>query len=194
MTRAHGGLGLGLAIVRHLVEVHGGSVRAESPGVGKGATFRVTLPLSVPEEVHVPSRASYAVARSIEGIRVLLVEDDDDARAAFATVLGELGADVRVASSAEEGLAAVDEREPQVILCDIAMPSEDGYGFLRRLRSRGPERGGAIPVAAFTALAGKEDRERMLSAGFQMHLPKPIDVASLATAVGTLATLRVSST
>lgn len=184
-TRVHGGLGLGLAIVRHLVHVHGGEVRVESPGLGHGATFRVTLPLAV----HGASSAATvarSVARSISGVRVLLVEDDDDTREAFAAMLNELGADVRVAPSVAEGLAVVETFRPQVILCDIAMPVEDGYTFIRKLRSLGPDRGGQTPVAAVTALAGEEDRKRALDAGFQMHLAKPIDSARLAMAVGTL--------
>ncbi|MCX4240050.1 CheR family methyltransferase [Paraliomyxa miuraensis] len=186
MSRAHGGLGLGLAIVRHLVRVHGGTVEAESPGLGKGTTLRVVLPLLLGEtELDTPN-APRALATDIQGIRVLLIEDDDDARAVFATVLGELGADVRTASSVAEGLAAIDEELPHAILCDIAMPVEDGYGFIRKLRSRDPEHGGTIPVAAFTALAAREDRERTLGAGFQMHLTKPIDGASLGAAVGAL--------
>src|SRR5690606_4257753 len=126
MTRTYGGLGLGLAIVRHLVEVHGGEVRAESPGEGQGATFRVTLPL-VGQGAMLATSAPRAVARSIAGVRVLLIEDDEDTRGAFAMMLRELGAEVRGAASAAEGLAAVEEFEPQVILCDIAMPGEDGY-------------------------------------------------------------------
>ena len=191
LTRGHGGLGLGLAIVRHLVHVHGGEVRAESPGPGKGTTFRVTLPRLVPEVRSVAVAAPSTVARSIQGLRVLLVEDDDDAREVFAMMLGRLGADVRAVSSSGEALAALDGQVPQVILCDIAMPSEDGYTFARKLRSRTPERGGVIPAAALTALASHEDRERSLRAGFQMHLTKPIDAASLAAAVGNLAAMQV---
>jgi CheY-like chemotaxis protein len=187
MTRAYGGLGLGLAIVRHLVAVHGGKVRAESPGEGRGTTFRVTLPLAVHDEVHAAAAAPRSVARSIAEVRVLLIEDDDDTRDVFATMLGEMGADVRAAASTAAGLAAVEEFRPQVILCDIAMPGEDGYAFIRRLRSLGQDRGGQTPVGAFTALAGEENRMHALSAGFQMHLAKPIDAARLAAAIGTLA-------
>lgn len=191
MARRHGGLGLGLAIVQHLVHVHKGEVSVTSPGLGKGTTFRVTLPLVVPNVTAALATpvASSAGTRSIQGIRVLLIEDDDDARAIFATMLEALGADVCTASSVAEGLAAVDGAPPQVILCDIAIPTEDGYAFLHQLRGRGPEHGGAIPVAAFTALASKSDRERILSAGFQMHLTKPLDADSLAAAVGDLAAM-----
>lgn len=187
MTRAHGGLGLGLAIVRHIVNVHGGVVRAESPGEGKGATFTVTLPLAHDDAAMPEVRRT--VTRSISGIRVLLVEDDDDTREACATLLKEKGAEVRAARSVAEGLAALENFVPQVILSDIAMPGEDGYVFIRKLRSgnRGTR---DIPAAALTALAGEEDRRRALESGFQMHLAKPIDADRLATAVATLAAAR----
>ncbi|MGE3509587.1 MAG: chemotaxis protein CheB [Vicinamibacterales bacterium] len=185
MTRAHGGLGLGLAIVRHIVNVHGGEVHAESPGERQGATFTVTLPLAM-REVMPATMGRRAVARSIDGIRVLLVEDDDDTREASATMIEELGADVRAVPSAAEGLAAVETFKPEVILCDIAMPGEDGYAFIRKLRKSDGRGGGQIPAAALTALAGEDDRRRALEAGFQMHLAKPIDAERLATAIGTL--------
>jgi two-component system CheB/CheR fusion protein len=185
MTRAHGGLGLGLAIVRHIVNVHGGEVSAESPGEGRGATFTVTLPIAAREVTTTPARQR-TVARSVGGVRVLLIEDDDDTREACATMIEDLGADVRAAASAAEGLSVVQAFRPQVILCDIAMPGEDGYAFIRRLRSLGRERGGETPAAALTALAGEEDRRRALEAGFQMHLAKPIDADRLAVAIGTL--------
>jgi two-component system, chemotaxis family, CheB/CheR fusion protein len=183
MTRAHGGLGLGLAIVRHLVTVHGGEVHAESAGEGRGgATFRVRLPLSVSPVLRAPRLAHGGV----DGVRVLLIEDDDDTRESFAMMLETLGAEVREATSAAFGLAAVESFQPQVIVCDIAMPVEDGFDFIRSLRSLSPERGGQTPVAALTALAGEADRRRVLDAGFQMHLPKPIDAQRLASAVGNL--------
>jgi two-component system CheB/CheR fusion protein len=186
ITRAHGGLGLGLAIVRHLVSVHGGEVRAESPGEGQGATFTVTLPLA--DRTATPAVAARRpVARTISGIRVLLIEDDDDTREASTTMLEVLGADVRSARSAADGLAAIEMFKPDVILCDIAMPGEDGYAFIRKLRSG--SRGEQTPAAALTALAGEEDRRRALEAGFQMHLAKPIDAERLATAIGTLCSL-----
>jgi len=183
MTRAHGGLGLGLAIVRHIVSVHGGEVHAESRGEGRGATFVVTLPLATNQE-RGASAISRTVTRSIDGIRVLLIEDDDDTREACATMLEVHGADVRGARSVAEGFAALEKFSPQVILCDIAMPGEDGYAFIRKLRSG--DRGREIPAAALTALAGEDDRRRALASGFQMHLAKPIDADRLATAVATL--------
>lgn len=186
MTRVHGGLGLGLAIVRHLVDVHGGEVRAESPGDGQGATFRIRLPVAASAAARAGASSSRAMGRSIRGVRVLVIEDDEDTRDAFATVLHELGAEVRAVATAAEGLAAVEAFAPQAILCDIAMPGEDGFAFLNALRSLGSGRGGQTPVAALTAFAGEEDRRRVLKAGFQLHLTKPIDSARLVAAVGAL--------
>ncbi len=186
MTRAHGGLGLGLAIVRHIVDVHGGEVHVESPGEGQGTTFTVTLPLAAQDEEPAPS-ARRTLSRSISGVRVLLIEDDNDTRDSCAAMLALNGAEVRAVSSAAEGLAAAQTFRPQAILCDIAMPGEDGYAFIRKLRS--DNHGRRIPVAALTALAGEADRRRALEAGFEMHLAKPIDSDRLATAVATLAAL-----
>lgn len=183
MTRAHGGLGLGLAIVRHLVEAHGGEVHADSSGEGRGSTFTVTLPLAAHVEA-APLVVSGAARRDITGIRVLLVEDDDDTREACASMIQELGAEVRVARTSAEGLRVLESFTPQVILCDVAMPGEDGYAFIRRLRAG--KQGERIPAAALTALASEEDRRRVLEAGFQMHAAKPIDSGRLATIIGAL--------
>ena len=186
VTRTHGGLGLGLSIVRHLVEAHGGTVWAESPGEGRGATFRVTLPLGDAEASRSVA-APQASVRSIEGVRVLLVEDDDDTRDSYAAMLEELGADVRTAPSAADGFLALEEFQPQVILSDIAMPGEDGVTFMRRVRGLAPERGGRVPAAAVTALTAAEDRDRALEAGFQMYVRKPVDALHLQSVVATLA-------
>jgi two-component system CheB/CheR fusion protein len=188
VTRAHGGLGLGLAIVRHLAEAHGGQVRAESPGEGKGSSFFVTLPLGASAPAPMDA-ALEAVARDISGVRVLLVDDSDDTRASFAAMLQELGADVRAVPSAEAGLAAVADFRPQVILSDVAMPGEDGFSFIRQVRRLPPERGGTVPAAALTALAGDDDKRRAREAGFQMHIAKPVDAVRLAGAVRTLAAM-----
>jgi CheY-like chemotaxis protein len=185
-TRAHGGLGLGLAIVRHLVEVHGGDVHAESPGEGQGATFRVRLPLGVAPGAGA-STAPPHVARDVSGVRVLLVEDDDDTREACAAMLAELGAEVRAVPSAAAALAAIEECRPQVILSDIAMPAEDGYAFIHQVRRLGADRGGGTPAAALTALASDEDLQRALAAGYQLHVAKPADLGRLAAVVRTLA-------
>ena len=185
MTRAHGGLGLGLAIARHIVDVHGGEVHVESPGEGQGTTFTVTLPLAAQDAEPAPA-ARRTLSRSISGVRVLLIDDDDDARESCAAMLTLNGAEVRAVSSAAEGLAAAAAFKPQAILCDIAMPGEDGYAFIRKLRD--DKHGREIPAAALTALAGEADRRRALEAGFQVHLAKPIDSDRLATAVAALAT------
>jgi two-component system CheB/CheR fusion protein len=183
MTRAHGGLGLGLAIVRHLVNVHGGEVSAESPGEGRGATFTLTLPLAAAEASD--STAAPTVSRSVRGIRVLLIEDDEDTRDSCARMLAEQGASVRTAASAAQGLEALEVFAPQVILCDIAMAGEDGYAFIRKVRDGA--RGRHTAAAALTALASDEERMRALELGFQLHLAKPIDADRLASAVATLA-------
>jgi two-component system CheB/CheR fusion protein len=182
ITRSHGGLGLGLAIVDHIVRVHDGAVHAESPGEGQGSTFTVTLPLAVHAAQAPDARG---VVRSVRGVRVLLIDDDDDTREMYGMLLREQGGDVRTASSAAAGRQALDTFAPQVILCDLAMPGEDGYAFIRRLRSS--ERGRGIPAAALTALASEDDRRRVLEAGFQTHLAKPIDSEALVSAVVTLA-------
>jgi CheY-like chemotaxis protein len=125
--------------------------------------------------------------RSIKGVRVLVVEDDDDTREAYATMLADLGAVARAESSAADAMAALEEFRPQVILCDVAMPGEDGLSFIRRVRRLGPERCGQVPAAAITALASEEDRQRAAQSGFQMHVAKPIDAARLAEVVSQLA-------
>jgi two-component system, chemotaxis family, CheB/CheR fusion protein len=198
VTRAHGGLGLGLAIAHHLVELHGGTIRAESEGVGQGATFSVSLPLeqtirergargaSRPARPASDTSNARAALRLVD-IRVLIVDDDPGTRDAVAEMLKGTGAEVRVVESAAEGLVAVEAFRPSVVLCDIAMPGEDGYSFIRRLRAL--EGGGAVPAVALTALAGEEDRRRALSAGFQMHVSKPVDINRLTQAVVDLAAL-----
>jgi CheY-like chemotaxis protein len=125
--------------------------------------------------------------RSIKGVRVLVVEDDDDTREAYATMLADLGAVARAESSAADAMAALEEFRPQVILCDVAMPGEDGLSFIRKVRRLGPAHCGQVPAAAITALANEEDRQRAAQSGFQMHVAKPIDAARLAEVVSQLA-------
>ena len=188
VTRIHGGLGLGLAIVRHLVEAHGGQVRAESPGERMGTTLHVSLPIGV-ASAHTSDDALATIAHEIRGVRVLLVEDDDDARESFSAMLELLGAVVSAAPSAAAGLARIEEFHPQVILSDIAMPEEDGYSFIRKVRRLGPDHGGLVPAGALTALAGDEDRNQAKEAGFQIHIAKPVEAVQLAAAVRTLAAM-----
>jgi len=194
-TRVYGGLGLGLAIVRHLVELHRGSVRAESAGHGKGATFTVTLPLlralrpPAAGEGLSAERSAIDVA-VLHGLRILVVDDDRASCDAIADLLGHLGAEVRTAQSAAAAMLAVESFHPALLICDIAMPVENGYAFLRRLRGRSAEQSGQIPAIALTALAHDDDRERALKAGFQVHLAKPVDIDRLTGAVLELAARR----
>jgi PAS domain S-box-containing protein len=198
-TRAHGGLGLGLAIVRHLVELHGGSVRAESAGYGKGATFIVRLPLLLTQErqtvterppvgLPVPEEIEFLEGSSVlKGLRVLIVDDEADARELFTTMLRRSGADVRAAGSAGEALDYLESWKPSVMVADIGMEGEDGYVLISKVRSLPKEKGGLTPALALTAYARTEDRLRALAAGYQIHLAKPVDRAELAAVVGSLA-------
>ncbi|MDQ1613876.1 MAG: hypothetical protein QOG00_3807 [Pyrinomonadaceae bacterium] len=196
-TRTHGGLGLGLAIVRHLAELHGGTVAATSAGEGHGATFEVRLPLleyakrgeALPgetEQTHVGELAERQTV--LGGLRILIVEDEPDTRVLLGKALERFGATVQACELAEEALAALDAGSFDCILSDIAMPGEDGYTFIEKLRARGHSGGGqgTIPAIAFTAYAREEDKQRALAAGFQMHLAKPIAPKELAEAVATV--------
>jgi two-component system CheB/CheR fusion protein len=195
VTRLQGGLGLGLAIVRHVVELHGGSVRAESAGRGRGATFTVTLPSSAgnvsrtADDVRTQQTPPPAAAR-LDGVRVLLVDDDPDARESFAEILGGAGAVLVAVGSAGEARAALRRSRPDVIVSDIAMPGEDGYTFLRGVRALAPADGRAIPAIAITAVSTAADRELAGSVGFQVFLEKPVDMDRLVAAVRELSTPR----
>jgi CheY-like chemotaxis protein len=187
-TRRHGGLGLGLAIVRKLVDAHGGVVYAESDGVGKGSTFTIELPIAVERESRPPPRFDGAgAARRLDGVKVVIVDDEDDARALLCHVLGSRGATVVAASTVDEALARVEAQGVDVVVSDIGMPNADGYSLVRRLRLLPPERGGRTPAIALTAYARTEDRDEALAAGFQRHVPKPVDLDALAHAVAELA-------
>jgi PAS domain S-box-containing protein len=184
-TRQHGGLGLGLAIVRYLVEAHGGTVAAESEGPGKGATFVVTLPAQV-DAVTRPERAAASAAsteRPLLGINVLIVDDDDDARTLLAEVLGSAGATVTSAVSAGEAFALVQAQPTQILISDIGMPDEDGYSLLRRVRALPPDRGGNVHAIALTAFARPEDTRNARDAGFQQHIVKPVGPEALVEAL-----------
>jgi len=194
--RAHGGLGLGLAIVRNIVELHGGSVRATSTGTGEGATFTVELPISLLQTAPPPPRihpravepVPFQPSRSLPGIRVLVVDDEVDTLETIETVLTQCGAEVRTAASAAAALEVLERWVPDLVVSDIGMPGDDGYALIARMRARDADHGGHVPAIALTAYARVEDRLRVLSAGFQMHVPKPIEPAELVAVVASVAT------
>jgi PAS domain S-box-containing protein len=182
-TRAHGGLGLGLAIVRHLVELHGGSVSAESKGEGKGATFTVRLPLSDARERTRNGAKRKPGQLSLQNVKVMLVEDEADSREMLAEVLTVHGARVITAASCEEALEKIEAAAPQVLLSDIAMPHEDGCTLVRKLRERMPE--SRMVIAAVTGLSGVNEK-RLLNAGFQLCFTKPVDPDQLVQSIAKL--------
>jgi len=197
-TRTQGGLGLGLAIVRHLVELHHGKVEAQSSGEDLGASFTVTLPLApamtsgatVNGEERNPDNHLLALtsAKIFQGLKILVVDDEADSRDLLSAVLTRCGSEVRCSASAAEAIRAFDEWSPDLLVSDIGMPNEDGYSLIKRVRRLKSSRAKKIPAVALTAYAAEEDRQQALSAGFQMHLVKPIDpegfVISIAAALG----------
>jgi PAS domain S-box-containing protein len=194
--RKYGGLGLGLAIVRHLVELHGGAVRAESPGEGQGATFTVMLPVRATQEAEVEFKraapsieaiAELTEAITLDGLRVLVVDDEAESRELLQAILTQRGAEVRACASAAETLTTIAQWRPAVLVSDIAMPEEDGYALIRKLRALPAADGGNIPAVALTGFARSEDRTRALAAGFQMHVPKPVEAVELIMVIASLA-------
>ena len=187
-TRQHGGLGLGLAIARHLVEIHGGTIKAESSGEGRGAKFTITLPLvdATASAAEVGEKTQFTFARSkqlLSGLNILLVDDDSDTLALMATALTRRQANVTAVSSAGEAIRAITQKRPDVLISDIAMPDEDGYCLIERIRRLENSGSEQIPAVAITAYAKEEDRERALSAGFQIYLAKPVELTELISVV-----------
>ena len=205
-TRRHGGLGLGLAIVKQLVAAHGGTVRAESAGAGRGATFIVELParahippvvgrVSRPGTAPSPVPSSSAAAASaadvpspphLQGLRLMVVDDEDDARTVVSEVLREMGAQVHPVASAQEALSNLEAVRPDVLVSDIGMPDMDGYTLIRKIRALPPDLGGGTPAIALTAYARAEDGQRAFAAGYQMHITKPIEARQLTIAIANL--------
>jgi signal transduction histidine kinase/CheY-like chemotaxis protein len=197
-TRRHGGLGLGLSIVRQLVELHGGNIAAASGGAGKGSTFRVVLPLAsatsyalateeLPEhaETAIPERASVPTTVDLDGIKVLVVDDEPDARSLIERLLQDRDATVTTAGSAREALDSLARELPDVLISDIGMPKEDGYSLIRKIRNLNGGRN-KIPAIALTAYARPEDRAKAIEAGYQLHLAKPVEASTLIAMVATL--------
>ena len=190
--RASGGLGLGLAIVRHIVELHDGTVRVQSAGEGRGATFTVELPILnegidvAGSGLHRPDTSVMAGLTALKGLRVLVVDDEADAREMLSMILEEAGAEVTTAACADEAVAAFERFRPGVVVTDIGMPDGDGYSLIRRLRALEADGAGATPAVALTAYARAEDRTQALGCGFQAHLPKPIEPGELTALIARL--------
>jgi signal transduction histidine kinase/ActR/RegA family two-component response regulator len=197
-TRSYGGLGLGLAIVRQLVELHGGTVTVVSPGIGQGTTFTVTLPAMIiplppsdPEPLNsiVETKPRVEASPTLEGLQILVVDDEADALELLSTILQNNGAEVIAVASVKQALTIIEtatDRSPDVLVSDIGMPDEDGYSLIRKLRQLEAQRGGKLPAIALTAYAASDDRRQALLAGFQMHLTKPVDAAELVAVVASL--------
>jgi PAS domain S-box-containing protein len=189
-TRKHGGLGLGLAICRHLVEMHGGTISARSDGLGKGASFTVCLPRARTsgDELRITSHPD-GNGDGLRGLRVLLVEDDPDGRELLGAMIADCGAVPLIAGSVPEAMELLSRSDPDLLVSDIGLPGQDGYELMRRVRAEGQGRVRGIPAVAVTALARDEDRKRALDSGFQRHVSKPVDLHALRSALSDLAGL-----
>jgi signal transduction histidine kinase/ActR/RegA family two-component response regulator len=181
--RRHSGLGLGLAIARQIVEQHGGTVRAESPGLGKGSTFTIRLPLIAPATPEEHVRALAQDVQRLDGLRILVVEDNADNREFLSVLLEGAGAIVTAAASVEEAFQALDASHADALVSDIGLPDHDGYALIARLRQREAQQGGFLPAVALTGYTRPEDRAHVLAAGFQAHVPKPVEPAELTAAI-----------
>jgi len=194
-TRAHGGLGLGLSIVRELVELHEGTAQVHSEGRGKGATFIIRLPIAGPKSTSEKTHsagisdklAGLGSQTSLDGLKILVVDDEQDTRDFVRAVLEKCGSEVTTASSAAEALGAFEAQHPDFLISDVGMPGEDGYWLIGRVRALRADQGGQIPALALTAYARTADRLRVLRSGFQIHLPKPVEPTELIVAVASLA-------
>lgn len=187
ITRAHGGLGLGLAIVRQLTEAHGGTVHADSAGIGSGATFTIRLPIRAGAPLPLPrARTTDMTCPDLHDARVLVVDDDQDARELLSAMLEQCGATVSLASSAAEGLALLQTGRHDLLIADIGMPGQDGYDLIRAVRGQSPAHGGRVPAVAVTAYAGDKDQEEALAAGYNAHVPKPVDADRLFSVIANL--------
>ncbi|MDZ8089858.1 MAG: response regulator [Nostoc sp. DedQUE12b] len=189
-TRKFGGLGLGLAIVRHLVELHGGTVHAASPGEDQGAVFTVKLPLIAASKLNQVNTADYDRSDfNLNGLQTLLVDDDKDSREFIAFVLEQYGAQVTEADSAHDALNNLGRAKFDLLISDIGMPDMDGYTLIRQIRNQSPDQGGEIPAIALTAYAGEINQQQALAAGFQQHISKPIELEVLIQAILTIVTV-----
>ncbi|HEY2405101.1 MAG TPA: ATP-binding protein, partial [Polyangiaceae bacterium] len=195
ITRSYGGLGLGLSICRHIIELHGGQISAESAGEGSGSTFIVRLPVSVGHHVSETDRISRLPAAEdaferppvLRGLKVLVVDDDEDARLLVERILEECGSQVASAASVPQAMAAIGTAPPDVLVSDIGMPGEDGFDLIRKVRALPAPQGGQVPAIALTAYTRAQDRRQLLNAGYMMHVPKPVEPAELVSVVASLA-------
>ena len=196
IARSHGGLGLGLAITRHLVELHGGSIEATSPGEGLGSTFTVRFPLATvgnaagerpSDRAHTANGNDLPCPAELKGLHVLIIEDEEDARDLMASILEACGTRVSLASTAAEGIELFRQETPDVMVSDVGMPGESGYDLIRKVRLLPPDQGGRTPAVALTAYARMEDRTRALMMGFDIHIPKPIEPSELLVVLAHLA-------
>jgi PAS domain S-box-containing protein len=198
-TRQHGGLGLGLAIVKSLVELHGGTVAVDSPGPGKGSSFMISLPVAAVSskamdavhENHSPALPASILSDALKQVEVLVVDDDADARTLIGRILGKAGATIVQAGSGADALTILEHSRPQLIICDIGMPGMDGHAFIRTVRAHSDPCVARIPALALTAYSRTEDRMKAITAGFQMHIGKPVGSAELLLLASTLVTWRV---